>query len=124
MLMKSLLTNIKVYLISFMLTLLSIGASFLAYGISIWVKAEKPFPYYVVMLVFIFIYGLLAYVFGDLQYLKYKKEKEEFHPSLTEEERMVILSKRLPFIYALIITLLVLAVFFIISLFLKRWPLL
>ena len=53
--------NIKVYFISFMLTVLSVGASFLSYGISIWVGASKPFPYYVTMLVFIFL-CLLVYL--------------------------------------------------------------
>ena len=117
--------NIKVLLISFMLTALSIGSSFLAYGISISVGAEKPFPYYIIMLVFIFVYGFLAYLIGDLQYLKYKKEKQEFiSVSLTPEEKEVILQKRLPFIISLVLNLLVIGVLFIISLFLKKWPLL
>ena len=116
--------NIKVIIISFMLTVLSVGASFLSYGISIWVGASKPFPYYVIMLIFIFIYGLLAYVIGDLEYLKYKKQVGEYHPSLPEEEKIKILNKRLPFIISLIINLLILGVLFIISLFMKRWPLL
>lgn len=107
-----------------MLVVLSIGSSFLAYGISIWVNSPSRFPYYIVMLIFIFLYGFFAYLFGDLVYLKYKKEKQEYHPSLSNEERLNILSKRVPFIIALLFTLLVLAIFFIISLFLKRWPLL
>ncbi len=98
--------------------------SFLAYGISIWVKASQPFPYYIVMLGFIFLYAVLAYLMGDLEYLRYKKELGEIHPGVSEEEKEKILFKRLPFIYALVITLVVLGVFFIISLFLKRWPLL
>ncbi len=107
-----------------MLCVLSVGASFLAYGISIWVNAKTPFPYYIVLLVFAFLYGFLAYLMGDLEYLRYKKELGEIHPGVTEEEKEKIFMKRLPFIYALIVTLLVLAIFFIISLFLKRWPLL
>ena len=116
--------NIKVLIISFMLTVLSVGATFLSYGISIWVEASKPFPYYVVMLSFIFIYGFLAYLMGDLEYLRYKKEVGEIHPSIPEEERIKILNKRLPFIISLIINLLIIGVLFIISLFMKRWPLL
>ena len=107
-----------------MLTALSIGASFLAYGISIWVKAEYPFPYYVIMLIFIFLYGFFAYLFGDLEYLKYKRMSGEMYPSLGEEQKEAIRNKRLPFIYALIANVLVVGVLFIISLFLKRWPLL
>lgn len=107
-----------------MLTLLSVGASFLSYGISIWVGSEKPFPYYVTMLAFIFVYGFLAYLVGDLEYLRYKKEVGEYHPSISEEEKKTILNKRLPFIISLIINLLIIGVLFIISLFMKRWPLL
>ena len=116
--------NIKVILISFMLAVLSVGASFLSYGISIWVGAAKPFPYYIVMLSLIFIYGLLAYVVGDIEYLRYKKQVGEYHPSLSEEEKAKIFNKRLPFIISLIINLLIISVLFIISLFMKRWPLL
>ena len=116
--------NIKLYLIALVLSVISIGSSFLAYGISIWAGAAKPFPYYIILLAFIFFYGFFAYLFGDLEYLKYKKKVGEYHPSIPEEERIKILSKRIPFIIALIITFAVLAVLFIISLFLKRWPLL
>ena len=107
-----------------MLTVISFGASFLAYGVSIWLKAEYPFPYYVIMLIFIFLYGFFAYLFGDLEYLRYKKEVGEMHPTLPEEEKEKILNKRLPFIISLIINIIILGVFFIISLFMKRWPLL
>lgn len=107
-----------------MLTLLSIGASFLSYGVSIWVGASQPFPYYITMLVFIFIYGLLAYLVGDIEYLRYKKKVGEYKPSLPREERTIILNKRLPFVISLIINLLIIGVLFIISLFMKRWPLL
>lgn len=107
-----------------MLTVLSVGASFLSYGISIWVGATKPFPYYVTMLVFIFLYGFLAYLVGDLEYLNYKKKSGEYHPNVSEEEKEKILNKRLPFIISLIINLLIIGVLFIISLFMKRWPLL
>ena len=107
-----------------MLIVLSIGGSFLSYGISIWVGAEKPFPYYVTMLVFSFLYGFFAYLFGDLEYLRYKKQVGEINPTVPEEEKEKILNKRLPFIIALIFTILVLGVLFIISLFMKRWPLL
>jgi hypothetical protein len=107
-----------------MLTVISVGASFLAYGVSIWLKAEHPFPYYVIMLIFIFLYGFFAYLFGDLEYLRYKKEVGEMRPTLPEEEKEKILNKRLPFIISLIINIIILGVFFIISLFMKRWPLL
>ena len=107
-----------------MLTALSIGLSFLSYGISIWVGAAKPFPYYIVMLIFIFLYGLLAYLVGDIEYLKYKKKVGEVHPSVPDEEREKIFLLRLPFIISLIATLLVIGVLFIVSLFIKRWPLL
>lgn len=116
--------NIKVYIIAFMLSILSIGLSFLSYGISVWVKAPNPFPYYIPMLVFAFIYALLAYLMGDLVYLKYKKQTGEIHPSVPIEIKEKMLVKRLPFIYALIITLLVIAGLFIASLFMKHWPLL
>ena len=107
-----------------MLTVLSIGSSFLSYGISIWVGASHPFPYYIVMLSFIFLYALLAYIVGDIEYLKIKKAKGEYRPSLTEEEKEKIFNKRLPFIISLILTILCIGVLFIISLFLKHWPLL
>ena len=107
-----------------MLTALSVGISFLSYGISIWVGNEKPFPYYITMLVFCFLYGLLAYVVGDIEYIRYKKKVDEVHPTLPNEEKEKILNLRLPFIISLIFTILVLGVLFIISLFMKRWPLL
>ena len=107
-----------------MLTILSVGLSFLSYGISIWVNAETPFPYYVVMLIFIFLYGFFAYLFGDLEYLRYKKRVGEINPTLPDDEKEKILNLRLPFIISLIFTILILGVLFIISLFLKRWPLL
>ena len=116
--------NIKAYLYSFMLTILSVGSSFLNYGISIWVKAEKPFPYYVTMLVFIFLYGFFAYLFGDIEYLRYKKKAGEMNPTLPEEEKEKILNKRLPFIISLIFNILILGILFIIYLFTKNWPLL
>ena len=116
--------NIKVYLYSFMLTILSVGLSFLSYGISIWANAEEPFPYYVVMLVFIFLYGFFAYLFGDIEYFRYKKKVGEFNPSLPDKEKEKILNLRLPFIISLIFTILILGVLFIISLFMKKWPLL
>ena len=116
--------NIKVYLVSFMFTVLSVGASFLAYGISIWIGAERPFPYYVVFLAFIFLYGFFAYLFGDLEYLRYKKKVGEMNPSLSEEEKEKILNLRLPFIISLVLNIIVIGILFIISLFLKHWPLL
>lgn len=116
--------NIKVYTYAFMLTVLSVGGSFLSYGISIWVGAEKPFPYYVTFLIFIFLYGFFAYLFGDLEYIKYKRKVGEMNPTLPEEEKEKILNLRLPFIISLIINILILGVLFIISLFTKSWPLL
>ena len=107
-----------------MLSILSVGASFLSYGISIWVNAEAPFPYYIVMLTFVFLYGLFAYLFGDIEYLRYKKKVQEINPTLPEEEKEKILNIRLPFIISLIFTILILGVLFIISLFMGRWPLL
>ena len=107
-----------------MLTLLSVGSSFLAYGISIWVGAERPVRYYTILMIFMFLYGLLAYVVGDIEYLRYRKRVGEHRPAITEEERIKLISLRLPFIVSLIVTTLVFAVFFVIYLFTKSWPLL
>ena len=105
-----------------MLTLLSIGSAFLAYGISIWVGAERPVRYYTILIIFMFLYGLLTYVVGDIEYLRYRKKVGEHRPALTEEEKVKLISLRLPFIISLVVTSIVFFVFFFIYLFTKSWP--
>lgn len=107
-----------------MLTLLSVGSSFLVYGISIWVGAERPVRYYTILIFFMFLYGLLAYVVGDIEYLRYRKRVGEHRPAITEEEKVKLISLRLPFIISLGVTSAVFAVFFVVYLFTKTWPLL
>lgn len=119
--MKTNFKDIKLILFGVGLTILSIGSSFLlSYLFSL---GGINFPYFIPLLAFSFIYGLLAYVFGDIVIYKYKKtvsETETYIPPTVIDKAW---RYRLPFIYALLATLLVLAIFFIISLSNGgKWP--
>lgn len=119
--MKDSLKLKKPYVIASILVVLAIGFTFLGYGISIW-AFQRKFEYYIILLSFCFLYGLLAYVSGDLTYYFYKRSTGEFKPAIPDEIREKMFVRRLPFIYALVVVLLFTAIMFIISLFLGRWP--
>lgn len=121
--MKKALRNYKTYIYSTLLVVLSIGGSFLAYGIANWTNHPK-FPYYILLLCFLFIYGFLAYLLGDLVIIKYRKEVHEINPPIPEEIENKAWVRRMPFTIALIVTLVVTLILFIASLALGHWPLL
>lgn len=101
----------------------AIGISFLSYAISIWLNLS-PFPYYYLLFIFDFIFGLLAYISGDIIYIKYKRSTGEINPIIPEEIKIKISKYRLPFIVALIIVSILIIILLIITLFINRWPLL
>lgn len=115
------LKKTKIIVFSVILAITSIGISFLVFGISIWLGKEK-FPYYIPLIIFSFIYGFLAYLFGDLRIISYRKEVQEFNPVIPDNVQEEIWDRRVPFIASLIATLVVLAIFFIIRLITGNWP--
>lgn len=119
--MKKNFKDIKLILFAVGLTILSIAVSFLLFFL--FRLGNINFPYYIPLLAFSFIYGLLAYIFGDIVIYKYKKTVSITETYIPPEVIEKAWRFRLPFIYALIATLLVLAVFFIISLSNGgKWP--
>ena len=119
--MKKNFKDIKLIMFGVGLTILSIGVSFLLFFL--FRLGNINFPYYIPLLAFSFIYGLLAYIFGDIVIYKYKKTVSVTETYIPPEVNEKAWRFRLPFIYALIATLLVLAVFFIISLSNGgKWP--
>ena len=115
--------KVKILIFGLILAVVGIGLSFLSYGISCWCNYEK-FPYYIVLLSFSFLYGLLAYVSGDILIIKYRRKVQEINPVIPEAEQKKIWDARTPFIIGLILVLLVTGVLYIVSLFIGRWPLL
>lgn len=121
--MKYFIKNKLIVIFAVLLALLGCGVSFLVFGISIWTN-HTPFPYYFILIGFIFLYALLAYLVGDILIVKFKYTKKgEIDPDIPEDLAEKISKIRWTFALALILDLLVLAVFFIISLF-GGWPLL
>ena len=121
--MKESLKKIKTYLIALPLTVISVGASFLIFFL-VKNNSGEIFPYYMFLIIFAFLYALGAYIAGDIIIFKYKKGTGEINPSVPSEIEDKAWGYRAPFVVALILTLLVLAIFFIIFLFMGRWPLL
>lgn len=119
--MKQSLQKIKTYIIASILTVISVGTSFLIYFL---VKnlANQTFPYYMFLIIFSFLYALLAYISGDIVIFKFKRSSDEINPIIPKEVEERAWIYRAPFVVALVLTLLVLLVFFIISLFMGRWP--
>lgn len=116
--------NPKTYLYGIPLAAIGVGIPFAVYGICC-ACGYNQFPYYTILLVFAALYGLLSYVSGDIIIYKYKKQKKEILPSeVPLEVREKANDYRAPFALALIVTLLVVAVFFIIYLATKHWPML
>lgn len=111
----------KTILFASLLAILSVGVSFLIFGISVWVGGTK-LPYYFFLMMFIFIYAFLAYLSGDLRIISYRKQVQEYNPVIPDDVQEEIWDRRTPFILALIATILVLAVFFIIRLSTGVWP--
>ena len=107
-----------------LLTVLGIGLPFLIYVI---VKSANGglFPYYIVLFIFVFLYGLLSYVSGDIILIKYKKQVQEINPVYPEDVVNKANDYRSPFVIALVFTLLTLIGLFIAYLAMgNRWPLL
>lgn len=111
----------KIIIYIILLSILSVGGSFLVFGISIWTNNQK-FPYYIPLLIISFIYAFLAYLIGDLRIIRYKKEVGEYNPVIPENIQEEVWDRRTPFAGALIITLLVIGIFLIIRLITGSWP--
>jgi len=100
-----------------------IGIPFVVFAI-VYSCGNQTFPYYYIHLILIGVVALLCYVSGDVVIYKYKKSREEINPFIPEEIHNKANGYRLPFIIALIISLLFIAVFFIIFLSTGHWPML
>lgn len=115
--MRDVLKNKKIYIFAAILVVISIGTSFLISALCNW-----TFPYYIPLVIFSFVYGLASYISGDIMIVRYRHRVQEINPALPFEEQIKAWTARAPFIIALIVTLLVLGTFFVISLFLGKWP--
>ena len=122
--MKNVLKYKIIYIVGALLSVLSIGGSFLLYGVSIW-NNYVPFPYYISLLIFMFLYALGAYLGGDFIIFRYRNSTDEYDPVTPLEVQIKAWKIRAPFVIALIVTSLVTLVLFIISLCMGgKWPLL
>mgnify|MGYP003316554327 CR=1 FL=1 len=113
----------KSIIFGLLLSVFGIGFPFLLFAI-IKSTSGNTFPYYILFFIFVFIFGLLSYVSGDIILAKYKKDSGDINPVYPKEVIDKSNELRSPFVISLVLTLLALAGLFIAYLIMGRWPLL
>ena len=110
------------YILTAIFTLIGVGVPFLVFGIT-KATGNAPFPYYYLHLMFACLYALFAYVFGDIVLVTYRRKNPSAMGEVSPEANLKIWTLRWPFIFSLLILLILFAVFYIIFAVTHSWPL-
>ncbi len=112
------LKHYQTYLITILILGIGIGVPFIAYAI------DKSFPYPYLILIIACIYAILAYVFGDIIIVRYKRKNPNVMDKFPIEIETNIWTVRWPFIFSFILLLIIFVIFFVIYKTTGHWPLL
>ena len=112
------LKRYQTYLFTILVFGIGLGVPFIAYAI------DKSFPYPYLILIIGCIYAILAYVFGDIIIVKYKRKNPNVVDKFPVEVEKSIWTARWPFIFSFILLVIIFVIFFIIFKTTGHWPLL